>query len=94
MSSAPSHATPLPNYRTTRLLGIFNIVFASCLLIFGLCLTVSVMVQPMFLKAMNDAQKTFEAKGEATRKAELDSIAKRETDAKTMLKIPNNLVVR
>lgn len=83
MSSVPSHATPLPNYRTTRLLGIFNIVFATCLLIFGLCMTVSVMVQPMFFKAINDAQKTLEEKGEATRKAELDSIAKREADAKS-----------
>ena len=80
---APSPAGPPPNYRTTRLLGIFNIVFASLLLIGGLCMGVSLAIQPMLIKAMNDVQKKAEAQGEAVRKGELDDLAKRAEAAKT-----------
>ncbi len=83
MSFAASPGKPLPNYRTTRLLGIFNIVFASCLLIFGLCMTVSVMIQPMIINAMNETQKKFQEKGETTRRAQLEANEKATAAATT-----------
>ena len=83
MSFAASPGKPLPNYRTTRLLGIFNIVFASCLMIFGLCMTGVVMIQPMLINAMNETQKKFEERDFAARKAQLDAIEKAAAAATT-----------
>jgi len=83
MSYAPPPGSTLPNYRTTRMLGVVSIGFASCLLIFGICLCGWMMVQPLFLNAMKQAQTTIEEKGEAARKATLEDLSKRAEVAKT-----------
>lgn len=83
MSYAHPPGSTFPNYRTTRLLGIFSIVFASCLMIAGLCMSVSVVIQPMILNAMGEAQKKVEERGESVRKGELEDLAKAAEAAKT-----------
>ena len=65
------------------MIGIFSVVFASELLIVGLCMGGYVAILPMFGRLMESSQKQMETQAEASKKAELDALAEKEKAAKT-----------
>jgi hypothetical protein len=75
--------TTLPNYRTPRLLGILNIVFASLILVYGLCMGVSFLMMPTMSRAMSQVQRSVEEKAETQRKATLAAMEEKAKAAKT-----------
>ena len=67
----------------TRALGITNIVFASCLILFGLCFGAYVAALPVLGRTLVQIQKKTEAAAAARQKAELKTIAEEEAKATT-----------
>jgi hypothetical protein len=67
----------------TRGLGILNVVFASCLILFGLCLGAYITLLPMVGKIATQAQGKAVADMEARRASELKIIAEAEEKAST-----------
>jgi hypothetical protein len=67
----------------TRCLGLLNVLFASCLILFGLCLGAYLTALPMLGRALNQVQKKTEAQFAAQRKADLERIARAEKKATT-----------
>lgn len=72
-----------PNFRTPRLLGIFSVVFASELLIAGVCMGGYVAVMPMFARLMDASSAQLEARAKASKTAELAALAEKEKKAET-----------
>jgi hypothetical protein len=73
----------IPNPRIPKVLGILDIVFASGLLLVGLCMGAMTAMQPYLNKALTDVQKKAEAQAEAKRQADLKAIEEQEKDAET-----------
>lgn len=80
VSSAPF---VLPNPRIPKVLGILNIVFASALIICGLCLIGSYALMPVFSKMLVKVQRDLQTKQDATRKAVLEGFEDEEKAATT-----------
>jgi hypothetical protein len=83
MSYAGSHGAVLPNYRTPRLTGIFNIVFAANIFLYVLPMAVVTASIPLVGKAMNEIKRQIDEKAETTRKVELADVAAKVKSAKT-----------
>lgn len=73
----------VPNPRIPKVLGILNIVFASGLLICGICSIAYFSMIPVFSSAMETMQKEAQAKQSADRKSVLDQFDEREEAAET-----------
>jgi hypothetical protein len=73
----------VPNPRIPKVMGILNIVFASCLLIIGLCMGAITLMQPYLNKAMADVQKKADAAAEKKHQADLKAIDEQEKVAET-----------
>ena len=75
----------VPSPRILKVLGILNIVFASALILGGLCLGAYTAMLPALSKAMNEMQKKAIAEVEKRQKDDLQKIdedmKKAETDA-------------
>ncbi len=72
-----------PNFRTARLFGIFNVVFATLLLVFGLCMGGYVATLPMWGKVMAMSQNTIQTQMAAQKKASLAALDEEEKTATT-----------
>jgi hypothetical protein len=73
----------VPNYRIPKVLGILNIVFASGLLLCGLCFASSIAVWPALGSLIQEAQKKEQAKTQAALKAlDEEEKAAKDEDAK------------
>jgi hypothetical protein len=83
MSGGSPRGVVAPNFRAPRLIGIFSVVFASELLIVGLCLGGYVSILPTLGRLMDASQKQLDAQAAASKKAELGALAAREKEAKT-----------
>jgi hypothetical protein len=66
-----------------RVLGITNVVFATCLILFGLCLGTYVAAMPVLGRTLTQIQKKSEADSAARQKAALEAIAEEEKKAAT-----------
>lgn len=74
----------VPNPRIPRVIGILNIVFASGLLLCGLCTTAYVtLLIPGVARVMETQTKKMEAQQAAVKKADLDAVDVEEKAAKT-----------
>jgi hypothetical protein len=73
----------LPNYRTPRLVGILNIVFAANILAYVLVMAVVAAFMPLTGRAVTEIQKKIEAQGKRSRKAEMDVALQKLKAAKT-----------
>ncbi len=67
----------------TRVLGIMNIVFASCLILFGLCFGTYVAAMPVLGRTLTQIQKKIEADFAAKQQTALKAIAEDEKKATT-----------
>ena len=83
MSDATSPGGLIPNYRTPRLIGILNIVFACALLLCGLGSAVYVAVLPALAKGMGQFTKQAEDNLKAQRKQQVDALIDQEKQAET-----------
>ncbi|WP_406696613.1 hypothetical protein V5E97_37075 [Singulisphaera sp. Ch08] len=83
MEPVSSSSYVVPNPRIPKVLGILNIVFASALMICGLCSIGYYTSIPMFSKTMVKFQKDIEAKQDSERKAVLDAFKAEEEAATT-----------
>src|SRR4051794_6519455 len=83
MENAAPSGYVVPNVRIPKVLGILNIVFASAILICGLCMGVYVMILPSFGKAIVAAQKKMDQAVEDEKKAELKKLDEEEKAAET-----------
>lgn len=79
--SAPKSV--MPNFRTPRLFGIFNVLFAAQILVCSLCMSGYVLSLPLLGKITQQAQKQVEAQSAASRKAALEALDRQEKSAKT-----------
>jgi hypothetical protein len=75
---------PLPNFRTARLVGIFNVVFATEILFCGICMSGYIAMIPMWAGLMNRVQKSALEQGERARKGELQVLDEQEAAATTV----------
>lgn len=73
----------IPNPRIPKVLGILNIVFASALLLWGLCMGVYIAVMPMAMKGMEPALKKMEDDAEKRKKEDLDRLDERAKAARS-----------
>jgi hypothetical protein len=67
----------------TRVLGIVNVVFASCLILFGLCLGAYITALPLLGRVMTQVQKKAEADFAARQQKDLEALAEDEKKATT-----------
>jgi hypothetical protein len=81
-SPAPKGFTP-PNFRTPRLLGIFNVLFAAQILVCGLCMGSYTLTMPIWGKVMAQAQNQAKLQVENANKAALDAVEEQLKEAKT-----------
>jgi hypothetical protein len=58
----------------TRVVGIVNIIFATCLILFGLCMGAYITALPILGRTLTEVQKSADKKMEAKRQEELKSI--------------------
>ena len=79
---APIRMTP-PNFRSARLVGIFNVFFAAQILICGLCMSGYTLTLPMWLRLFSQVQKQTEERAEQLKTAQLEAAIEREKAAKT-----------
>jgi hypothetical protein len=83
MSEKATNGPILPNYRTARLVGTLNIVFAALLLVCGLGLGVSVASMPYVSQVFEQAQERIKKQAQDKKKADLEALdeqAKSATD--------------
>src|SRR5262249_34574890 len=73
----------VPTPRIPKVLGILNIVFASGLILGGLCMAAYAAMLPMIGKAMTEIQKKADAEIEKKKAADLEAIDAQEKVAKT-----------
>lgn len=78
-----SRAPVTPNRAIPKVIGILNIVFASGLLLGGLCWAGSIVLQPYTMKMMNEAQKKMEADEKSKHDAALKKLEDQEKEAQT-----------
>jgi hypothetical protein len=83
MADATQAGRVVPNPRIPKVMGILNIVFASGLLLVGLCIGAMTATQPYLNKAMADVQKKADAEVEKKRQADLKAIEEQEQAAET-----------
>lgn len=83
MAGAAPRGTTMPNFRTPRLLGIFNVLFATEILACGLCMGGYAVTLPLWGRVIQQAQSQTRQRFEAAKKAELVALAAREKGAKT-----------
>jgi hypothetical protein len=83
MSEAGPTGIVPPNFRTTRLIGIFNVVFASQILICAMVFAGYTLTLPLWARLFDQLQKQAERQGEAARKAQIDAALEMEKKAKT-----------
>lgn len=83
MDPLPAAAYVPPNPQIPKVLGILNILFASALMICGLCTIFYVSMLPVWGKFMDQAQKQVRAQEDKDRKAALEEIAAAEEEATT-----------
>ncbi|GAC1468298.1 MAG: hypothetical protein NVSMB9_10820 [Isosphaeraceae bacterium] len=83
MNPSAPRGFAMPNFRTSRLLGIFNVVFASELLLCGVCMGGYVVTLPLWARVFSQFQARAEQQGDQARKAALDGLAQQEKAATT-----------
>lgn len=81
-ASAPSGYVP-PNYRTARLFGIFNVLFAAQLLVCGLFMWGYIISLPFISSAMSTLQKQAVEQAKTTRRQLVADLNKQREEAKT-----------
>lgn len=74
----------LPNFRTARVMGLLNVVFATQLLLCGLVLGGYVAVMPLFTRMMSGVQKEAEDRIEQSRAGERAALAEKVESAKSV----------
>ncbi len=67
----------------TRILGVTNVVFASCLILFGMCVGAYIAILPVVGRVATQFQKKIEADAETKKKVALEEIAEDEAKATT-----------
>lgn len=78
--ASPQPPRAVPNFRTARLVGIFNVLFSVQILLCGLCMGVYVVTLPIWGRVFADVQaqaKQQVERAKASRLAELDDAAKK-----------------
>ena len=83
MSNAATGGYVVPNPRIPKILGILNIVFASGIMLYGLCMLGSIVMMPALSKSMETMQKKMDDVVESQKQAELKQLDEREKAAKT-----------
>ncbi len=83
MSDALEKGGVLPSPRILKTVGILNIVFATALILFGLCMGLYLAMLPAFGKAMTQVQKQAQTAAEERRKSELEALEAEEKIAAT-----------
>src|SRR3954470_8526905 len=83
MDPQPAPGNDIPNSRIPKLLGTLNIVFASGLMICGLCSITQVAMIPIWGKSMDQLQKKVQTKEDAERKAAFEELDAAEKEART-----------
>jgi hypothetical protein len=73
----------LPNTRIAKLFGHLNIIFASEILVCGLCMSVSVITMPLLGRAVTQTVERADKQIKARQQSELDALAESEKAAKT-----------
>jgi hypothetical protein len=73
----------VPNPRIPKVLGILNIVFASGMLLCGLCSGLYLAMLPTFARAIDQVQQNVEVKAKERRSAELKDLEEQEKTAPT-----------
>lgn len=73
----------MPNFRTPRLLGIFNVIFASEILLCGLCMGGYTLTLPLWGRAMQSATQQVEKQAETARAQAISALEAEEESAKT-----------
>ena len=83
MADATEAGTVVPSPRIPKVLGILNIVFASGLILFGLCMGLYMVSLPAFGRAMTEMVKKAEAEAEKKRAADIKALEDAEEAAET-----------
>ena len=83
MAGPASKGFTPPNFRTPRLLGIFNVLFASQILVCGLCMGTYTLTMPIWGRVMVQAQNQAKSQVENSNKAALDAVDDQLKEAKT-----------
>jgi hypothetical protein len=83
MSEAGPTGIVPPNFRTPRLIGIFNVVFGSEILLCAMFFAGYTLTLPLWARLFESVQKQAERQGEAARKAQVDAAVEQEKAAKT-----------
>ena len=83
MAGAAPRGTTMPNFRTPRLLGIFNVLFATEILACGLCMGGYTVTLPLWGRLIQQAQSQTRQRFEAAKASELAALAEKEKAAKT-----------
>ena len=73
----------VPNPRIPKVIGILNIVFASGLLICGLCTGLSLVVTPFMTSELNKVQQKAQSKLDSQRKAQITELEEQEKAARS-----------
>ena len=87
MASAPKPMTvrAIPNFRSARITGILNVVFATLLLVFGLCMSSYVATLPLLGRAFTAYQAQIDKIGDQQRQTALrgldEQLQKADTEA-------------
>lgn len=79
---APIGITP-PNFRLARLVGIFNIIFATQILICGVVMAGYTLTLPLWGRVFTYITKQAEQQAAASKQARLEAVADQEKNAKT-----------
>ena len=83
MDPAPKPTLAVPNYRATKTLGTLNIVFATLIILMGICGSVYMAFLPSMGRAMDSMQKQLAQQVEEQKKRQLDDLEEREKKAET-----------
>jgi hypothetical protein len=83
METAAPAGFVVPNPRIPKVLGVLNIVFASALLILGLCTAASSLLTPALMSMAKEAQKKNADAAEAVRRQQLKDLEAAEESAET-----------
>jgi hypothetical protein len=79
---APTGIVP-PNFRSARLMGIFNVVFGAILITGGVCGAGYTLTLPLWGRVFSQITAQAEQQANAARKAELEAVKDQEKAAKT-----------
>jgi hypothetical protein len=73
----------VPNFRTARLVGIFNVIFGAQILVCGLVFGAYAAALPFLGRGMQQLQQNLEKQAEASKEASLKALEEQEKAAKT-----------